>query len=107
MDSRRGPSSGAAGARPARVQSALVWGGLTSLLFLAVVWLVTWVGHVRAWSGPDLLVTMAVALALGVLGGLGVYWQWSLAETCGAELWRQVNETGLLGAGSPRSGEVE
>ena len=90
MDSQRGPSRGEAGARPARAQSALVWGGLTSLLFLAVVWLIALVGHVAVWSGPDLLVTVAVALTLGALVGLGVYWQWSLAEACSSWLLEEA-----------------
>lgn len=96
MDSRRGPSVGAAGARLARVRSALAWGSLTSLLFVAVVWLIAWVGHTSVWSGPDLLVTVAVALALGALIGLGVYWQWSLAETCSARLLDEARNGGPL-----------
>jgi len=74
-----------------------VWGGLTSLLFLAVVWLIALLGHVAVWSGPDLLVTVAVALALGALMGLGVYWQWSLAETCTARLLDEACNGGSPG----------
>lgn len=75
-----------------------MWGGLTSLLFLAVVWLIALIGRVAAWSGPDLLVTVAVALGLGALMGLGVYWQWSLAETCNARLLEQARNGGLQAA---------
>ncbi len=92
MDSQGGPSSGAAGAGQARLGSAAIWGGLTSLLFLAVVWLIGLVGRLEVWSAPDLPAIMAVALALGALVGLGTYWQWSLAETSGARLWNEVNE---------------
>ena len=74
-----------------------MWGGLTSLLFLAVVWLIALLGHVAVWSGPDLLVTVAVALALGALMGLGVHWQWSLAETCTARLLDEARNGGSPG----------
>ena len=71
------------------------------------VWLIALAGHVNVWSGPDLLVTVAVDLAFGALMGLGGYWQWSLAETCGSRLWSQVNETWPLVAANNRNGEAE
>jgi len=105
MGSRRGPSGGECGARPYWLLCAAAWGGLAGLLFLAVVWLIGVASGVRAWSWSDLPALMAMALALGTIVGLGVYWQWSLAVMCCSRLWRQATEDWQGGLAPRHNGE--
>lgn len=69
---------------------SVVWGGFAGVLFLVVAAILGLFNRGQAWSGHGLPLIVAVAVLVGLVVALGVYWHCLLVARCWLQLMRRV-----------------